>query len=298
MQLRPFPVPRTKGCRPTGHRLFAAALCCGLATLLPASAQTAAGKKEKEIQLNTDAVRLIRFDFTPPQETPYRQLQEVPLDKGFMQFKSDLRMPRSLTDTTRVKKPVGYVRAEPYTIWTQFGDDPVYDVLPYRHKKWEIHWTLNPYATQKEEYGRHRRPTTGEAYESAASKAGAGVGVPFDADKLLYEHLTRRGRAIRRNRTRATAWKTYADYVPTLADSLLVPHYVRITAPPQRTAAQSSPAKAAAPVVPASDLSDYIRQQKAQDSLRRQEFLRRDKANQNAYDIERQLRTLQQRKGQ
>lgn len=36
----------------------------------------------------------------------------------------------------------------------------------------------------------------------------------FDADKLLFETLTKRGRAIRRNRKHATAWKTYNDSVP------------------------------------------------------------------------------------
>ena len=39
-------------------------------------------------------------------------------------------------------------------------------------------------------------------------------------DKFLYENLTKRGRAIRRNKKRAKAWKIYNDYVPTLEDSL------------------------------------------------------------------------------
>ena len=36
--------------------------------------------------------------------------------------------------------------------------------------------------------------------------------VSFDAEKLLYENFTKRGRAIRRNRKRAKAWKIYNDY--------------------------------------------------------------------------------------
>jgi hypothetical protein len=43
---------------------------------------------------------------------------------------------------------------------------------------------------------------------------------------MLYETLTKRGRAIRRNRKHANAWKTYQDYVPTLQDSLL--YYKRL----------------------------------------------------------------------
>ena len=46
--------------------------------------------------------------------------------------------------------------------------------------------------------------------------------VGFDAEKALYETFTKRGRAIRRNRKKAKAWKTYEDYVPTKEDSLIL----------------------------------------------------------------------------
>ena len=42
----------------------------------------------------------------------------------------------------------------------------------------------------------------------------------FDADKLLFENFTKRGRAIKRNKKKAKAWKIYKDYVPTKEDSL------------------------------------------------------------------------------
>ena len=41
--------------------------------------------------------------------------------------------------------------------------------------------------------------------------------------------------------------------------------------------------------------AEFIRRQKAQDSIRQHEFLRRDKANGNAYDIEQQIRALKRR---
>ena len=44
--------------------------------------------------------------------------------------------------------------------------------------------------------------------------------IGFDADKILFENLTKRGRAIKRNRKKAKAWKIYKDYVPTKEDSL------------------------------------------------------------------------------
>ena len=42
----------------------------------------------------------------------------------------------------------------------------------------------------------------------------------FDADKILYENFTKRGRAIEHNREHANAWKTYNDYKPAHKDSL------------------------------------------------------------------------------
>ena len=42
----------------------------------------------------------------------------------------------------------------------------------------------------------------------------------FDADKFLFENFTKRGRAIKRNRKYANAWKIYNEYQPTLEDSL------------------------------------------------------------------------------
>lgn len=283
--------------RGSGRRPLLTMLGC-MALIPCLSAQThSAGK---ELQLNADAVKMIRFDFTPKQESPYRQLKEAPLEKKFMQFHSDLRMPRSLIDTTRVDKPTLYVRAEPYTIWTRFGEDPVYDVLPYREKKWEIHWTLQPFGSQKG--SKRLTPSAAPASGAASSQAGAGVLVEFDADKLLFETFTRRGRAIRRNRKRATAWKTYAQTPPALAatpprlpaDSLN--ETARVHRPAERTDSLSvTPARQRKPETPAADYAELIRRQKAQDSLRQREFLRRDKANGNAYDIEQQIRALKRR---
>lgn len=283
--------------RGSGRRPLLTLLGC-MALIPCLSAQThSAGK---ELQLNADAVKMIRFDFTPKQESPYRQLKEAPLEKKFMQFHSDLRMPRSLIDTTRVDKPTLYVRAEPYTIWTRFGEDPVYDVLPYREKKWEIHWTLQPFGSQKG--SKRLTPSAAPASGAASSQAGAGVLVEFDADKLLFETFTRRGRAIRRNRKRATAWKTYAQTPPALAatpprlpaDSLN--ETARVHRPAERTDSLSvTPDRQRKPETPAADYAEFIRRQKAQDSLRQREFLQRDKANGNAYDIEQQIRALKRR---
>lgn len=167
------------------------------------SAQTT--KKEEEIKLNEDVIKMIQFDFTP-KENQYKPL-DSPMDKKWMQFKEDLSMPRSMIDSTRVKKITGYIRAEPYTIWTKFGENPVYDVMPTIEKKWKIYWNINPNQQHRREYGRDLKPVPGETYLYVNSPAGPGVSISVDFDKLLYESLTKRGRAIKHNRTHAVAWK-------------------------------------------------------------------------------------------
>lgn len=67
---------------------------------VPLAAQTE--KEEEEIKLNEDVIKMIQFDFAP-KENPYKPLNPS-LDKKWMQFKEDLSMPRSMIDSTRVKK--------------------------------------------------------------------------------------------------------------------------------------------------------------------------------------------------
>lgn len=58
------------------------------------------------------------------------------------------------------------------------------------------------------------------------SPTGPGVSISVDFDKLLYENLTKRGRAIKHNRTHAVAWKKYADYIPTKQDHAGLEKYI------------------------------------------------------------------------
>ena len=181
-------------------------ICCLLgSTSLMAAAQTLHVDTLPELKLNREAVDMIRFDFNSEEQ----RFQSQPMQsekKPWMEFKVNLGTPRSLTDTARMKKPESYVRAEPFTIWTEFGEDPVYDVLYNRpDKEWEITMKL-PGPT-----GKVRRTV--------------GLGFFFDADKLLYETFTKRGRAIRRNRKHAKAWKTYNWYLPTKTDMAKLPTY-------------------------------------------------------------------------
>lgn len=299
------------------------------AGILPAMGQ----QQEKELQLNMDAVKMIQFDFNPTSKPENKPL-EAPLDKKWMDFKVDLRMPRNLIDTTKLWKPEGYIRMEPYTIWTRFGEDPVYDVLVTgRPKKWEISWTLNPNQVYRDEnYGRSLMPSPGRMYESVEGSAGVGIGIDgLDFIGFLYDNLSPRGRMLAHNRKHANAWKTYADYVPTAADSLKVPNFYRYTAARKadttRTVLSFQPAFSGAPLLPvyatpdsvkatqsaakpdtlevqkkknpqpareedAGNLYEYIRRKEAEDSIRRKEFLRKDRIRNNQYDVQREIQRL------
>lgn len=299
------------------------------AGILPAMAQ----QQEKELQLNMDAVKMIQFDFNPTSKPENKPL-EAPLNKKWMDFKVDLKVPRSLIDTTKVKKPEGYVRMEPYTIWTRFGEDPVYDVLVTgRPKKWEISWTLNPNQVYRDEnYGRSLMPSTGRVYRDLNAPIGPTFGIGgLDFIGFLYDNLSPRGRMLAHNRKHANAWKTYADYVPTAADSMKVPNFYRRPAAQRadttRTMLSFQPAFSGAPLLPvyatpdsvkatqsavkpdtlevqkkknpqpareedAGNLYEYIRRKEAEDSIRRKEFLRKDRIRNNQYDVQREIQRL------
>ena len=270
--------------------------------LLPISLQ--AQQREEELKLNMDAVNMIQFNFNSSNKEAEQPL-DAPLDKRWMEFRTDLSVPRSLTDTTKIKKVEYYVRPEPYTIWVRFGENPVYDVIPSLRKQWKIYWTLNPFRQYKEEYGRNLKPNTGDTYNDISNPTGPSVVVFFDADKLLYESLTKRGRAIKHNRKYANAWKTYKEYQPTAADSAKFPNFIPIL-PIYQTQADSTQASPTRLQQPApqkhqtqpeegeSRFSTYIRQRMAEDSIKRQRFLKKDKIRQNAYETERQIRKLKE----
>lgn len=301
-----------------------------VAGVLPAMGQ----QQEKELQLNMDAVKMIQFDFNPLPKQENKPL-EAPLNKKWMDFKVDLKVPRSLIDTTKVWKPEGYVRMEPYTIWTRFGEDPVYDVLVTgRPKKLEISWTLNPNHIYDEEYGHSLKPSPGRMYESVGGSAGVGIGIGgLDFIGFIYNTFTPRGRMLAYNRKHANAWKTYADYQPTAADSLKVPNFyrqLRSTQPADTTHTQRfvQPVFSGSPLLPiytvsdsvktqpevrpdtvkaetkknpqpsqtedAGNLYEYIRQKAAEDSIRRKEFFRKDKVRNNQYDVQREMQRLRE----
>ena len=152
-------------------------------------------KGDKEIKLNQEAVKSIQFNFAPDINEMHKP--KMSEEKPWMEFKKSLS--KNFNDTVQWRKPK-YIRLLPYTIFTRLGEDPVNDII-IKTRKDTLRMKLK--LDYLKEYIPQHQPV-----------------VSFDAEKLLYENLTKRGRAIRRNRKRAKAWKIYNHYVPTLEDSL------------------------------------------------------------------------------
>ncbi len=171
-------------------------------------------KKEGELYINPEAVKSIEFNFMPPEET----LKAQPMmdqSKPWMKFRKDL--PKNFTDTTLWRKPK-YNRATPYTPYTRYDEDPIYDRVLLKDTL-KIHMKLNPEKIKPLPgmgHGYRRVPAGMDQSVTPSNNPITG----FSADKMMYETFTKRGRAIKRNKKKAKAWKIYKDYVPTKEDSL------------------------------------------------------------------------------
>ena len=284
-----------------------------LTGMFPLSAQEQ--KEDKEIRINTDAVKMIQFDFNGNSPERKESPKEAPMEKGWMNFRGYTGIPRNMTDTATLWKPTGWFRFEPYTIWTKYWEDPIFDKLVSgRPKKLEISWTLNPYTTYHEEYGLSIAPSTGMMYQRATSSLGSSAVIGgLDFIGFLYNTLSPRGRMLAHNRKHATAWKTYKDYKPTREDSLKVPNFYRKPIPPvimapndtdsiakiiiptDTMAKQQKTPKKPSPHSNEGNLYDYIRRRQAEDSIRQQKDSRKKREIQtNPYDLQRQIRHLKE----
>lgn len=286
---------------------FVSGLFICVLTPTPSLAQNKS-EGDDDIQLNMDAVKMIQFDFNPS-DKPDSKPRKAPLNKTWMEFKTDIGIPRSLLDTTTVRKPKNFIRLLPYSIWTRFGDDPVYDVLVFkREKKLEMTFHLGSTVYQ-EEYGRTIKPSAGKMYNSISSPLGSGAAIQgLDINKFLTENLTRRGRMLRRNRKNANTWKIYQEYSPTKEDSLKLPtFYKRVTLPivfHQDTTAErtdslpikTQPKESSKAKENADNTSwlQYIQKKVEADSIQRQQAPHKKQLRENVYDVDRQIRRLKE----
>ncbi|CDD50236.1 putative uncharacterized protein [Bacteroides sp. CAG:875] len=147
--------------------------------VIPAMGQQ---KEEKEIKLNEEAIKHIQFDFLPENMEHYNKPLEAPLEKKWMEVDNPFErgIPRSLTDTFMVRKPKGYIRMCPYSIWTKRGEDPVYDVT-MEGRPPELIMNESPDLSKKiqTDYGHTLRPSPGRMYDMLNNSAPIEVGKIF-----------------------------------------------------------------------------------------------------------------------
>lgn len=167
-------------------------------------------QKEGEIYINQEAVKNIEFNFLPPKEIMNAK-PKMDETKPWMEFRKDL--PSSLTDTTTLRKRK-YIRMLPYSIW---GHDRSY--LLMNKDSLIVRMQLNMEKIKPLPGMGHGYRVVPAGMDQSVTPSNNPIG-GFSADKLLFENLTKRGRAIKRNRKKAKAWKIYKDYVPTKEDSL------------------------------------------------------------------------------
>ena len=171
-------------------------------------------KKEGEIYINQEAVKSIEFNFMSQPEImkPKPKMDER---KPWMEFRKDI--PKNFTDTTTWRKPK-YTRATPYTPYTRYDEDPIYDRVLIKDTL-SIKMKLNMDKIKPAPGMGHGYRVVPGGMDQSVTPSNNPIG-GFDADKILYENFTKRGRAIKRNKKKAKAWKIYKDYVPTKEDSL------------------------------------------------------------------------------
>ena len=167
-------------------------------------------KKEGEIYINQEAVKSIEFNFMSQPEM-VKQKPKMDETKPWMEFRKDL--PMNLTDTTTLTKKK-YIRMLPYSIW---GHDDAH--LKSNKDTLIIRMKLNLDNIKPLPGMGHGYRVVPGGMDQSVTPSNNPIG-GFSADKLLFENFTKRGRAIKRNRKKAKAWKIYKDYVPTKEDSL------------------------------------------------------------------------------
>ena len=184
--------------------------CIGILSAQAQNEKKDSLQQKKEIYINQEAVKSIEFNFMGQPEImkPKPKMDER---KPWMEYRKDL--PVNMTDTTTYRKKK-YIRMLPYSIW---GYDNSH--LRYRKDTLSIRMKLNMDKIKPAPgMGHGYRVVPGGMDQSVTPSNNPITG--FSADKILYENLTKRGRAIKRNKKKAKAWKTYKDYVPTKEDSL------------------------------------------------------------------------------
>ena len=209
----------------TMNRKTCLGILLGSLSLLPAHAQWTREDSlrlqrilngEEELIINREAVNAIQWDVPSKKSSIGQPLLKD--EKPWMEFRTDL--PSDFTEKTRLQ-PLKYIRLLPYSIFTRWNENPVDDVLSKSKqdtlKRFTVHMKLFNLTPDPSRMNGH--VIVPEGMDPTVSPSASPLLTGLDIDKLLYESLTKRGRAIRRNREKAKAWKTYQAYIPNTQDT-------------------------------------------------------------------------------
>lgn len=160
-----------------------------------------------EININKEIIKNIHFDFNPSKEI----MKSKPMmsdDKTWMKYNEDL--PKNYLDTTKWVKPK-YVRLAPFTIYTKYDEDPVYDPIVTDRKdtmtvrmKFKIDRILgikNGYRVVPQGMDQSITPSNNPI-------------VSFSAEDILAHIFSKKARIRNHNAKHANAWKTYKKALP------------------------------------------------------------------------------------
>lgn len=143
-------------------------------------------ENEQEITINQEAVKSIEFNFVPKEEL-LRQKPMMTEEKPWMKFIQKL--------------PKEFI------------------TLRKEDAEMKIRYKLNQEKIKPLPWMMHGYRVVPAGMDQTVTPSNNPIG-GLDANKLLFETFTKRGRAIKRNRKRAKAWKTYNDSTSAKKDSL------------------------------------------------------------------------------
>ena len=148
-------------------------------------------KDKEEIKLNQEAVNSIIFNYMDDAPT-ILDAPQLNQHKRYLEFREDALKDRMYTKEQESRKRIT-MQLNPNS------HSDMYDVS---------------------ENDIRNRPVAPSTKVNGAMPVGAGVSYAFDAQKLLTENLTKRGRILRHNRRYANAWKHYLNDIPEKGDSV------------------------------------------------------------------------------
>lgn len=166
--------------------------------------------------------QLIKFDFGTRGRSSVSTPLVAPVDeKKWLQYKDDFKLSTS-----------AYNPSLPFSIWRlqnlDLSQGTTFQQADRRNK---TYFTINDY---KDANGRsiyYRPPIETFVWSEANRGFGAGVRFTVDFDKFFFETFTKRGRMLRYNRLHANAWKNYALYIPTAAETSAFKTFNKVWAP-------------------------------------------------------------------